>query len=72
MRSVTKLAVGAFLLWVAAPTGAAEIDYREDFALAKDRTVPLQQLIPGTEDFYYYHCLQYKNTEQFEDRKSVV
>jgi hypothetical protein len=72
MRSVTKLAVGAFLLWVAAPTGAAEIDYREDFALAKDRTVPLQQLIPGTEDFYYYHCLHLQNIEQFDKANELL
>ena len=32
------------------------IDFIEDFALAEDRTIPLKQLIPGTEDFYYYHA----------------
>jgi hypothetical protein len=43
-----------------------EIDYREDFALAADRSVALKQLIPGTEDYYYYHALHYLATEQFE------
>ncbi|NIL98957.1 MAG: hypothetical protein GTO62_18055, partial [Planctomycetales bacterium] len=38
----------------------------EDFALATDRQVPLGQLIPGTEDYYYYHCLHYQNTEQYQ------
>ena len=45
---------------------AGDIDFVEDFALAKDRAVSLRQLIPGTEDYYYYHCLHYLNTEQFE------
>jgi hypothetical protein len=36
-----------------------EVDFVEDFAIAKDRAVSLRQLIPGTEDYYYYHCLHY-------------
>ena len=45
---------------------ADEIDYIEDFALAPDREIALQQLIPGTEDYYYYHCLHYQNSEQYD------
>ncbi len=45
---------------------AGDIGYVEDFALAKDRSTSLKQLIPGTEDFYYYHALHYLQTEQFE------
>lgn len=41
-------------------------DFAEHFALADDRTVPLAQLIPGTADYYYYHCLHFQNTEQFD------
>ena len=48
------------------PLPAGEIGWIEDFSLATDRTGPLQQLIPGTEDYYYYHCLHYQNTEQWE------
>jgi hypothetical protein len=45
---------------------AQEIRYSEDFALAADRAEALKQLIPGTEDYYYYyHCLYYQHTEQF-------
>lgn len=47
-------------------TRAEEIGFIEDFSLASDRTVPLKQLIPGTEDYYYYHCLHYLNTEQYD------
>ena len=43
---------------------AGEIGYVEDFALAKDRAEALKQLIPGTDEFYFYHCLHYQNTGQ--------
>jgi hypothetical protein len=45
---------------------AAEVGYVEDYALAKDRNSVLKQLIPGTEDYYYYQALQLLNTEQFD------
>jgi len=45
---------------------AGDINFNEDFALAKDRAASLKQLIPGTEDYYYFHCLHYLNTGQFE------
>lgn len=50
-----------------APASAQQYtDFAEHFALASDRTVPLAQLIPGTVDYYYYHCLHFQNTEQFD------
>ena len=30
------------------------------------------QLIPGTEDYYYYHCLHYQNTEQFDKVEELL
>ena len=50
MRFAARLAVGVFLCLAAWQAQAAEISYLEDLALAKDRAVPLQQLIPGTND----------------------
>lgn len=38
-----------------------EVGFVEDFALANDRIVALKQLIPGTDDYYYYHSLHYLN-----------
>jgi hypothetical protein len=38
-----------------------EIGFLENFALARDRTAPLRQLIPGTEDYYYFHALHFLN-----------
>jgi hypothetical protein len=59
------LVVGVVLAW-SAVTRADEIGFIEDFSLAADRTASLKQLIPGTEDYYYYYCLHYLNTEQFD------
>ena len=47
-------------------TVADDIGFIEKFALANDRAEVLKELIPGTEDYYYFHCLHYQNTEQFE------
>ena len=47
-------------------SAAGEIGWLEEFSLATDRTVPLKQLIPGTEDYYYYSCLNYQNLAQYD------
>src|SRR5580704_4231522 len=49
-----------------------EIGFAEDFALSKNREVTLKKLIPGTEDYYYYYCLHYLNTEQFEKAAAMT
>src|SRR5262245_45208998 len=51
---------------------AGEIGFTEDFALAPDRAVALKSLVPGTEDFYYFHCLHAQQTEQFEKVEPLV
>ncbi|MFO0808573.1 MAG: hypothetical protein U0746_08120 [Gemmataceae bacterium] len=62
-----RATIGAFMALLAvSPVFAGDVGFIEDFALAKDRTVALRQLIPGTEDYYYYHALHALNTEQFE------
>ncbi|MFO0871703.1 MAG: hypothetical protein U0935_22495 [Pirellulales bacterium] len=61
-----------FLVTGASPLAAEEIGLVEDFALAPDRTVPLAQLIPGTDESYYYHALHYLNTEQFAQAEKLL
>ena len=63
----TRIAIvwAATLGALAAPAaGQGEIGYVEDFALAADRTKALEQLVPGSDAYYYYHCLHYQNTGQ--------
>lgn len=43
-----------------------EIGYIEKFALAPDREKVLGELIPGSEDYYFFHALHYQNTSQKE------
>ena len=42
------------------------IGFAEDWALATDRTKALEQLIPGTRDYYYYHCRHHQDTGAFD------
>ncbi|MEI7956767.1 MAG: hypothetical protein WCJ66_16505, partial [Verrucomicrobiota bacterium] len=37
-----------------------EIGFIERFALAADREKALGELVPGSEDYYFYHCLHYQ------------
>ncbi|MBF0502442.1 MAG: hypothetical protein HQM09_20055 [Candidatus Riflebacteria bacterium] len=39
---------------------ANELGFIETFSLAEDRTGPLKQLIPGTEDYFWYYCQYYQ------------
>lgn len=46
-----------------------EVGFLEKFALAESRAEALKQLIPGTEDYYYYHALHFqteRNTAELE------
>src|SRR5262245_43924067 len=65
-------ALASVLVLTPTITRAADVAYVEDFALAKDRTTALKQLIPGTDDYYYYHCLHYLNTKQFDKAETLA
>ena len=69
MRSTFSLA--AFVL-IQVFSQAGEIGFIEDFSFSKDRTEALKKLIPGTEDYYYYHSLHYLNTSQFEKIEPLI
>ncbi|GIW98250.1 MAG: hypothetical protein KatS3mg111_1583 [Pirellulaceae bacterium] len=47
-------------------------DFRERYALAKDRRAVLDELIPGTDDYYYYHCLYFQTTGQLDQAAAVL
>lgn len=48
------------------------IGFIEDFALAENREKVLEQLIPGTEDYYYFHALHYQNGQQWDQLASIM
>ena len=64
-----RLSIGLALGVLAASAAAlaGEVGFIEDFALAKDRAEALKQLIPGTEDYYFYHCLHAQNQGRLAD-----
>ena len=51
---------------------SGEIGFVEDFVLAKDRGKALAQLIPGTEDYYYYHCLHCQNLGKLAEVEKIL
>ena len=55
----------SLLASIASPQGTP-IGFEEEFALAVDRERALEQLIPGTPEYYYYHCLHHQNTGALE------
>jgi len=63
------LGLGLLLGLVVASPAAGQgmpVGFAEDWALAPDRTKVLAQLIPGTKDYYYYHCRQHQDTGAFD------
>ena len=55
-----------FVLVAGQSAWADEIGFIERFALAKDRAAVLKELVPGTEDYFYFHALHFQNTEAFD------
>lgn len=49
-----------------------EVGFIEDFALASDREKALQLLIPGTEDYYYYHALYFQNESKLKELNRIL
>ena len=44
----------------------------EEFALSFDRKKVIDQLIPGTEDYYYYTCLDHQHNEEFDKVPEIL
>jgi len=65
------LSIG-LLLFCASTTVAQEIGFVETFALAADRTATLKELVPGTDEYFFYHALQAQNTGQREDFEKIM
>ena len=51
---------------------AQEIGYVETFGLAGDREAALKELVPGTDDYFYYHALEAQNTGRRERCQEVL
>lgn len=58
--------LGMVAAFLSVSVSSAEIGFVEDFALAADREAALRQLIPGSEDYYYYRCLLDQNAGRLD------
>ncbi|MDD4018974.1 MAG: hypothetical protein PHV28_13650, partial [Kiritimatiellae bacterium] len=52
----------ALCLTLALYARTQEIGFVESFSLADDREAALRELVPGTDDFYFFHALHAQNT----------
>src|SRR5271163_4753262 len=66
LQGMVLAVLGGVLVLMPSNSLGGDIGYVEDFALARDRADSLKQLIPGTEDYYYYHSLHALNSGQFD------
>ncbi len=64
--SIAALATFASILLPKATWADNEIGYIEKFALAPDREKVLGELVPGSEEYYFFHALHYQNTRNAE------
>ncbi len=66
------LLILAAVLVSALSAPAAEIGFVESYVLAKDKDEAIKNLIPGTDDYYYYQCLRYQATGQLDQVDVIV
>lgn len=69
-----RLCFGALLAipLIAGVVRAEPVGLIERFALAEDRQAVLDELIPGSEDYYFFHCLHYQTTGQLERAETIL
>ena len=60
------------LITLATESSAQEISFWEKFALAEDRGKTLEELVPGSEDYYFFHCLHAQNEGDLDEVDSCL
>ena len=66
MRQYGAIVLAALAaVWAPCGTGAKEIGFVEDYVLAKDKDEAIAKLVPGTEEYYYFRCLNFQAAGQF-------
>ena len=67
--------IGFLAIWMTLTVSrveSREIGFIEDFSLAEDRSEVLERLIPGTDEYYFYHCLHAQHTGDFEKVRELT
>jgi len=60
------------LISPATEISAQEISFWEKFALSEDRDKTLEELVPGSEDYYFFNCLHAQNSKQLDEADSLL
>ncbi len=68
MKHIAAVLLFALPLWAA----NERVTFEERYALAEDRAAALAELIPGTDDFYFYHALDAQNTAQLKSARDFL
>lgn len=58
--------------WMAGLSNAQSVGFIEKFALAEDRAKALADLIPGSEEFFFYHCLDFQNQGKLPEAQGML
>ena len=74
MRWLTTLLVllSMSLINLPADSDAQEISFWEEFALSEDRDKTLEKLVPGSEEYYFFHCLHAQNEQKLDEVDSML
>ena len=60
------------LITLTTGSSAQEISFWETYALSEDRGKTLEQLVPGSEDYYFFHCLHAQNESDLAEVDSLL
>ncbi|MEZ6194619.1 MAG: hypothetical protein R3F20_02660 [Planctomycetota bacterium] len=58
--------------WSKAAAQGVPIGFEERFALAADRAAVLDELIPGTDDYYFYRCLERQHADALDEVPALL
>ncbi len=61
-----------FLLSVWCSGQKSSTGFDETFALAENRSEALKELIPGTRDYYFYHCLERQHAQAWKEVDTLL
>jgi hypothetical protein len=67
-----KTLAAALALLLTLSASAQEIGFSERYVLADDRRVPLQELVPGSEEYYYWNALDLQNQGKLVDAEVLL
>ena len=74
MRFFNSILVILFISLITLTTGASaqEVSFWETYSLSEDRGKTLEQLVPGSESYYFFHCLHAQNESNLAEVDALL